>query len=149
MGGVGAAGHDGLQGDDDVGRGDQGVDDGLRGGRVPPAAGDGDREVVLGGHDGSHAGVQLTGRSAGQVVQAVDPLDREAVEQTVGQHGLSTQAGFLGRLEDQVHGAVEPAVAGQHGGCSQHHGHVAVVSACVHRPGDLRGVGHPGVLVDR
>ena len=46
---------------------------------------------------------------------------------------LRTQPVLLGRLEDQMHRAVEAALAGQDVAGAEHHGHVPVVAAGVHR----------------
>ena len=60
-------------------------------------------------------------------------IDGEPVEETVGDHRLRTQPVLLGRLEDQLHRAVEAALAGQDVAGAEHHGHVPVVAAGVHR----------------
>ena len=57
---------------------------------------------------------------------------QEALEQPVLDHGAGAGAAFLGRLEAQVHRAVEAAVLLQVAGRGQQHGGVAVMAAAVH-----------------
>src|SRR5699024_2315206 len=105
--GVDIARDDGLQGQDELGADDHGVDDEVRGRSVPAPAGNADLEVVLRGHDRSAARVDLTGGQAGNVVQSVDLIDGEPVEQSIGDHRLGAGSRLLRRLEDQADGAVE------------------------------------------
>ena len=67
-------------------RDDERVDDQVRGGGVAASAGDADGEVVLAGHHRPGPGVQAAGRDAGQVVDAVERVDREALEEPVVDH---------------------------------------------------------------
>src|SRR5699024_1926009 len=138
--GVDIARDDGLQGQDDLGADDHGVDDEVRGRSVPAPAGDADLEVVLRGHDRSAARVDLTGGQAGNVVQSVDLIDGEPVEQSIGDHRLGAGSRLLRRLEDQADGAVEGDVGGQRRGGSEDHRHVSVVPAGVHCSDVLRSV---------
>ncbi|MNT32129.1 hypothetical protein D3C72_1679920 [compost metagenome] len=73
-------------------------------------------------------------------MQAEHRIAREAVEQTVVDHFAGAAAAFLGRLEDQVHGAVEGLVLRQMARRAEQHRGVAVVAAGVHLAGVLRAV---------
>jgi hypothetical protein len=82
-------------------------------------------------------------------VRAEHGLHREALEQPVAHHLAGAAAAFFGRLEDEVHGAIEVAVLRQVLGGSEQHRRVAVVAAGVHLPG-LRALVREGVeLGDR
>ena len=78
---------------------------------------------------------ELAHRHARPVVRAEDGLHRELVEQAVLHHLARAAAAFFGRLEHQVHGAVEVAVLAQMLGRRQQHRGVAVVAAGVHLAG--------------
>jgi hypothetical protein len=69
----------------------------------------------------------------GQLCSPEHAVDRKPVEEAAGDHRLCTQPVLLGRLEDQMHRAVEAALAGQDLAGAEHHGHVPVVAAGVHR----------------
>jgi hypothetical protein len=72
-------------------------------------------------------------------------LDREPVEETVGDHRLRTQPVLLGRLEHEVDRTVETALGCQHQAGAEHHRHVPVMAARVHHavvPGPV-GQGAP------
>jgi hypothetical protein len=57
---------------------------------------------------------------------------REALEQLVVEHGLGAAQTLLGRLEDEMHGAVEVARLGQVARRARQHGRVPVVpQACI------------------
>src|ERR1044072_2550241 len=56
----------------------------------------------------------------------------EFSEQAVLEHLARAATAFLGRLEDEVHGALEVALLAQHLGRTQQHGGVSVVAAGVH-----------------
>ena len=81
-----------------------------------------------------------TGRP-GRVVHAEDAVAGEAVEQAVLDHRLGAAAALLGRLEDEMHGAVEVARLGEVAGGAQQHRGVAVVAAGMHAARVLRAVG--------
>ena len=74
---------------------------------------------------------------AGPVVHAEHRVHRELLEQAVLDHLARAAAAFFGRLEDQVHGAVEIAVLRQVLGRAQQHRGMAVVAAGVHLAGVL------------
>lgn len=90
LGRVDVAGHDVQQPEHDVRTDDERVDHQVRSRGVTAAAGDDDREVVLAGHDRSRPGGEAARRKAGDVVQAVERVDRKPVEQAVLDHGCST-----------------------------------------------------------
>ena len=73
-------------------------------------AGDGDREFVAARHDGAIAQRELPHRHAGPVVHAEHRVAGEALEQAVVDHALRAGPAYFGRLEDQVHRAVEALV---------------------------------------
>lgn len=106
-------------------------------------------KLVLAGHDGTGASEQVASGRAGMVVQAVDAVDREAVEESVVDHGPGASAGLFAGLEDRAHGAVEAALFGEDGGRSEPHGQVPVVAAGVHGSRMDGGVRHATVLGDR
>ena len=56
---------------------------------------------------------------------------RKPLEQAVLEHRLGAAEAFLGRLEDEVHGAVEIARLGQIARGAEQHGGVAVMAAAV------------------
>ena len=78
---------------------------------------------------------ELADLHARPVVRAEHRLHRELLEQAVLDHLARAAAAFLGRLEDQVDGAVEVAVLRQMLGGREQHRRVAVVAARVHLAG--------------
>ena len=83
------------------------------------------------------------------VVQAEHLLGREALEQAVVDHHPAAATALLGRLEDQVDGAVEVAGLGQVAGGTQQHGGVPVMAAGVHPAGPARPMRESVGLLDR
>ncbi len=85
----------------------------------------------------------------GRVVQAIELVAGEFLEQAVLDHGAGAAEAFLGRLEDQMHGAVEVAGFGEVArGAEQHRG-VAVMAAAVEAAGDGGAPFQVGVLLHR
>jgi len=76
-------------------------------------------------------------------------LCRKQLEEAVLHHLQGAAQAFLGRLEDQVQGAVEGAGLGQAAGGGEQGGGVAVVTAGVHASRVLAGVVEAGALQDR
>ena len=74
----------------------------------------------------------------GNVVHAVDALDRELLEQPLLDHDAAAALVLLGGLEDEVDGAVEVLGLGQVLGRAQQHHRMAVMAAGVHLAGDRR-----------
>lgn len=72
-------------------------------------------------------------RQVGPVVQRVDAVARKALEQAILDHLARAAFAFLGGLEDEVHGAIEPARARQLARRADQHAGVAVVTAAVVR----------------
>ncbi len=112
-------------------------------------AADDDAELVAGGKAGAWLDGELTDLHAGPVVHAEDGLHRELLEQAVADHLARAAAAFFGRLEDEVHGAIEVAVPGQVPGGGEQHRSVAVVAACVHLARVAARVREAVVLGDR
>ena len=98
---------------------------------APPAARD------------ARAGDELAHRQAGTVVHAVDRVAGKTLEQPVLQHLQRAAEAFLGRLEDEVHRAVEVARLRQVFRRAQQHRGVAVMAAGVHPARVLAGMGSP------
>ena len=73
-------------------------------------------------------------------MHAKDRFARKALEQTVVDHSLRAGAAFFGRLEDEVHDAVEAAMQRQPAGAGQQHRGVSVVTAGMHAAFVLRGM---------
>ena len=124
----------------------------MRVGGVAALALDGDAEVVHGGGGEALAHQEPAQRHPRAVVQAEHALGREALEQALVEHPLAAAvaaADLLGRLKDQVDGAVEAAGLGQVPGRAEQHGGVAVMAAGVHRAGVDRRPGQAGCLLDR
>jgi hypothetical protein len=83
------------------------------------------------------------------VVHAEHRVAREALEQAVVDHLLRAGAAFLGRLEDEIDGAVERLDLRQVLGRTQQHRGVAIMAARVHLAGVGGGVGKGVGLLDR
>ena len=73
-------------------------------------------------------------RNAGLIVEREHGIARKALEQSVGEHalGAAVEAGFLGRLKDEVDRAREAARRSQMFCTAEQHCRVAVVAARVH-----------------
>ena len=114
-----------------------------------PFAGDGDVEESAAGGAGVGAGDELADRQPRPVVHAVHGVAGKAFEQAVLQHRQRAADAFLGRLEDEVDGAVEVARLREVLRRAQQHRGVAVMTAGVHPAGVLAGVRQVGGLQDR
>ena len=134
------AGDQALQAEHDLGGDHHGIERALRPGRVAAAALHADLEVVRVGADRTRHRRHLADRDAGIVVRAEHHVAGEAVEQPFLHHHLAAAAVLLGRLEDEMHRAVEVAGFGQVAGGAQQHGGVAVMAAGMHHAGVLRAV---------
>ena len=99
---------------------------------VAAFAAHGDLEFAGGRHHRPRRHRKRADRHARPVVHAEHRLHREFVEQAVLHHLARAAAAFLGRLKDQIDGAVEIAVRGQMLRGGQQHRGVAVVPARVH-----------------
>ncbi len=141
--------HDRLQRGCDLNGHHQRVDAGLGARAVRPHAGDVDVEERAAGHHRPGAHVEPADRELGPVVHAEQHVARKALEQAVGDHRLRAAQAFLGRLEDEVHRAVEVARLRQIARRAQQHRGVAVMTAGVHAALVLRAVVEAVGLVDR
>src|SRR5579864_218438 len=142
-GGVGrphVARDDRLQRRRDMGADDDRVDAGL--GSRPMRADPGDVDVEEGaaGHHRTRADLKFADRQARAIVHAKDRVAGEAVEQPVGDHRFGAAEPFLGRLEDEMHGAVEILGRGEVFGRAQQHRCVTVMAAGVHLAAVLRAM---------
>jgi hypothetical protein len=99
-----------------------------------------DVEAVGRGHDGAGARHRAAQRQVGPVVQRVHGVAGKAVEKTVFHHAAGAGQALFGRLEDEVHAAVESTRARQLARGAQQHGGVAVVAAAVVHAGMAAGV---------
>ena len=82
-------------------------------------------------------------------MHAEDRLAREFVEQPVLDHRLGAAQAFLGRLEDEMHRAVEIARFREIARRAEQHRRVAVMAAGMHAPVMPRPVGEGIGLEDR
>ena len=78
-----------------------------------------------------------------------DRVAGEFLEQPVIHHDPGAAEILLGRLEDQVHGAVEILPLGDDRGRPEQHGGMPVMAAGMHHAGGLALVFEPGFLEDR
>jgi hypothetical protein len=140
--------HDALQADRDLRGHQRRVDAGLGPRAVRPTAGDADVEERAAGHHRPALHVEAAHLQLGPVVHAEDGVAGETREQAVVDHRLGAAQAFLGRLEDEVHRAVETFRQRQVRGRAQQHGGVAVVAAGVHQPGVARAVGEAVAFQD-
>jgi hypothetical protein len=129
---IGVARNDGLPGLDDLDGDHHRVDALVRLGRVRTLAQHGEIELVGRGHQRPRTQAETARRHAGPVVDAEDGVHRALFEQAVLDHAFGAAAALFGRLENQVHGAVEIALARKVEGRAQQHRGVAVVAAGVH-----------------
>ena len=83
-------------------------------------------------HDRPRHRAELADRQPGPVVHAVDRIAGELLEQTLLDHHAPAALVLLGRLEDEVYGAVEGARLGEILRRAEQHGGVPVVAARVH-----------------
>ena len=91
---------------------------------------------------------ETAGCEARPIVHRIDLVDRETVEQTVLEHHPRAALVFLGRLENEHHGALARWVGGHCTGRAEQHGGVAVMPAGVHFTRHLRCIRQPGCLRD-
>ncbi len=127
--------NDALQRQHDLRADDDRVNAHVRPRRMRAAALHVDHEVVFARHEAARARGDGAGAHAGHVVQAVDLVDRKAIEQAVVHHRLRAAAMLLCRLEDEAHGAVEILPLAQQLRRAEDDRHVAVVAAGVHLAG--------------
>ena len=139
--GLDVAADDGLQAQDQLGRHGQRVDHHVRHGRMAALAAHDDAELVARRHGRARSHGHGARAHAGPVVHAEHGLHGELGEQAVLDHLARAAAALFGRLEDQVHRALETvAVRGQVLRGGQQHGDVAVMSAGMHFSGMAAGM---------
>ena len=104
LGRVDVARDDRLQRHDEVARHDDGIDRQVRARGMAAFALDGNLDRVRRRHHRAGAHQEGAFRSAGMVVKAEDRVERETLEQAVGDHRLraAVLAGLFRRLEDQM-----------------------------------------------
>ena len=110
---------------------------------------DGDVEEIGAGHRRARQDRDLAVVQVGRVVQAVDLVAGKFLEQPVLDHGAGAAEAFFGRLEDEMHGAVEVAGLGEIARGAEQHGGVAVMAAAVEAAGNGRAPFQVGVLFHR
>jgi len=108
--------------------------------RMAAAPSDGDAEFVGIGADDAGDRRHLANGNGKVVVCPEYLVARKTVEQPLVHHHLAAAAVLLGRLENEMHGAVEVAGFGKVAGGAEQHGRVAVMAAGVHAVGRLRPV---------
>nr|GEU28156.1 probable 3-hydroxyisobutyrate dehydrogenase-like 2, mitochondrial [Tanacetum cinerariifolium] len=108
--------------------------------RMAALALDGEVELVTGRHHRARHHTHVAGGNAGPVMHAVDGVHRALLEQAVFDHAPGAGTAFFGRLENQVHRAIEVAMLSQVFCCAEQHGRMAVMAARVHLAGMARRV---------
>ncbi len=110
---------------------------------------DGDVEKVRARHRGPRKYGKLAVVQIGRVVQPVDLVAGKSLEQPVLDHGAGAAEAFFGRLEDEMHGAVEIPGLRQIARGAEQHGGMAVVAAAVEAAGSGRAPSQIGILFHR
>ena len=110
---------------------------------------DRDVEEIGAGHRRSRQDRDLAVVQVRRIVQSVDLVAGEFFEQPVLDHGAGAAEAFFGRLEDEMHGAVEIAGLGEIARGAEQHGGVAVMAAAVEAAGNGRAPFQVGVLFHR
>ena len=82
------------------------------------------------------------------VVHSVHGAHRKSLEEAFFDHHPAAALVLLGRLENEIDGAVEVALPRERRGRAQQHRRVAVMAARVHLALDFRRVRDAGFLVD-
>ena len=125
------------------------VDPRFRPRAVRAAPGDRDVEKRAARHHRTRADLELADGEAGTVVHAENRIARKLVEEAVLDHRLAAAEPLFGRLEDEMHGAVEIASLRELPRRAQQHRRVAVMTAGVHPALMLRAVRKAVRLADR
>ncbi len=146
---IDVAADDGLQRLTDRHRDDNRILGTLRHGAMRAVAGDDDVEEVRAGHRGAGQDRDFAVVEIGRVVQSIQFITGEFVEQLVLDHGARAAETFLGRLEDEMHGAVEVFGFRQIARGTQKHGGVAVMTAAVEAAGNGGAPAQVGVFLHR
>ena len=94
---------------------------------------DDEPDAVGGGVQGAGAGFHHAHGMGGHHMQAVDAIHMRILHRPCLYHGFGAAVGFLGRLEEQLHLAVEPVLhAIEHPGRAQQDGGMRVMPAGMH-----------------
>ena len=147
-----AARDDRLQRQHEVAGNDQRIDPLMRHRRVATVAADGDLEGTGTGHHRPGHHRHLADRDPRPVVQAIDGFHRKQVEQTVLDHHVGAGFRLLGRLEDEMDGAVEVErvlVFREVARRAEQQRRMPVVAASVHLPGVPRAMREGVLFLDR
>ena len=107
-----------------------------------------DLEDVERAHQRPRAHAERARGHSGPVVHPVNGLHREPLEQALLDHHATAALVLLGRLEDEIRGAVEPFALRERARRGEQHRRVTVVAARVHLARHSRSVRHAGRLVD-
>ena len=110
---------------------------------------DDDVEEVGAGHGGTGQDRDFAVVEVGRVVQAIELIAGKLLEQPVLDHGACAAEAFFGRLEDEMHGAVEIARLGEITRRAEQHGGVAVMAAAVEASRNGRTPAQVGVFFHR
>src|SRR5216683_2445318 len=147
--GIDVAADDGLQRLSERHRDHHGILRALRHRAVRTIAGYGDVEEVGAGHGGPRKDRNLAMVQIGRVVQPVDLVAGKLLEQPVLDHGAGAAEAFFGRLEDEMHGAVEIPGLGEIARGAEQHGGVAIMAAAMEAAGNGRTPTQVGILFHR
>ncbi|MNN29482.1 hypothetical protein D3C81_1430860 [compost metagenome] len=143
------AGNDPLQRRDDLRGGEDRVVAIVRHGRMRALAAHDDAEFIARCHQRAHARAESADRHAGPVVHAEHRIAGETREQPVLDHFARAAAAFLGRLEEQVNGAIEGLVLRKVVRRAEQHRGMPVVAACMHLARMLRAMAEGVGLLQR
>ena len=141
--------HDGLQGQNDMGAHDDGVDGRLWPCRMAADAIDVNCELIRRRIDVAGDRRELADRYGEIVMGAEDHVARKPVEQALLDHDAAAARPFLRRLEDEVDGAVEILGLREIACGAKEHRRMPVMPASVHLAGIDGLVGEVGLLLDR
>ncbi|MNZ85620.1 hypothetical protein D3C78_1044180 [compost metagenome] len=108
-----------------------------------------DRHRIGAGHERATVETQLPRRIARHVVHGKHRIAGEALEQPVFEHCSCATQALFGRLENQLHGAIEVPGVGQVPGRCQQGGGMAIVAAGMHHTVDPAGIGQAGGFLNR
>src|SRR5438552_2456608 len=147
--GIDVAADDGLQRLSERDCDHDGILRALRHGAVRAIAVDGDVEEVSACHGGSWKDRKLAVVQVGRIVQPVDLVAGKFLEQPVLDHGAGAAEAFFGRLEDEMHGAVEIPGLREIARGAQQHGGMAVMAAAVEAAGNGRAPSQIGIFFHR
>ena len=146
---IDVAADDGLQGLSQRHGDDDRVLGILRRRAMRAVAGNGNVEEIGAGHRRPRKNGKLAVVEIGRVVQSIDFVAGKFLEQPVLDHRARAAEAFLGRLEDEMHGAVEVLGFGKIARGAEQHGGVAVMAAAVEAAGNGRAPFQIGIFFHR